>query len=219
MLVKDCMTRHPVMVPPTTPAPEAQHIMAENKIRHLPVVGDGKRLAGLITRQRLALKADTIASLDVWEITRYLSNLTVKDVMLKAADVHTITPDRTIERAAAILTEHKIGCLPVVEEGDVVVGILSEVDLLRSFQEMLGLPAEGVRVTVRMPNKEGEFAKLTAMISQHGLGIMGIGSFPSPRRPGYYDMVLKIPRVTLSEVEAILSRVPDQEIVDIRQFV
>jgi acetoin utilization protein AcuB len=206
------------MVPPTIPAAEAQHVMAANKIRHLPVVGDGKRLVGLVTRQRLALKADTIASLDVWEITRYLSNLTVKDIMLKAAEVHTITPDRTIERAAATLTEHKIGCLPVVEEGHVVVGMLSEVDVLRSFQEMLGLPAEGVRVTVRMPDKEGEFAKLTAVISQHGLGIMGIGSFPSPRRPGYYDMVLKIPRVTLKEVEAILSQVPDQEIIDIREF-
>jgi hypothetical protein len=96
--------------------------------------------------------------------------------------------------------------------------MLSEVDVLRSFQELLGLPAEGVRVTVRMPDREGEFAKLTAVISQYGLGIMGIGSFPSPRRPGYYDMVLKIPRVTLKEVEAILSQVPDQEIIDIREF-
>jgi len=48
MLVKDCMTRHPVMAPPTMMAAEAEHLMHENRIRHLPVVEDGK-LLGLIS--------------------------------------------------------------------------------------------------------------------------------------------------------------------------
>lgn len=218
MLVKDCMTRHPVMVSPTTYATEAEQIMGENKIRHLPVAGDGKKLLGLVTRQRFALKPDTMASLGVWEITRYLSNLTVKDIMVKLKEVKTVAPDRTVERAARLLTDHKIGCLPVLED-DIVVGMLSEVDLLRSFQTMLGLPAEGVRVTMRMPDQQGEFAKLTTVIAQHGLGVTGIGSFPAPRRPGFYDMVLKIPRATLNEVEEILRQVPDQEIMDIREVV
>jgi acetoin utilization protein AcuB len=219
MLVKDCMTRHPIMIAPEIPATEAQKIMGENKVRHLPVVGDGKRLLGLITRQRLALKPDTLASLDIWEISRYLVNLTAEKVMVKRDDVYTIEPDRTVERAARMMSDHKIGCLPVIEDGDVVIGVLTEVDLLRSFQEMLGLPAEGVRVTVRMPNKEGEFAKLTSTIAANGMGIMGIGSFPSPRRSGYYDMVLKIPEASVDKVQDVLSGIPDQEIVDIREVV
>lgn len=137
--------------------------------------------------------------------------------MLKIDEVHTITPDRTIERAARIMTDHKIGCLPVIED-KVVAGILTEIDVMQAFQEMLGLPAAGVRVTMRMPNQKGEFAKLTGVISQHGWGIMGIGSFPSPRRSGFYDMVLKIPQVTVTEVQEVLSHVPEQEIVDIREF-
>jgi acetoin utilization protein AcuB len=212
------MTRHPIMVTPSAPAADAQKMMAENQIRHLPVVGDGKRLVGLITRQRLAIKPDTLSSLNVWEISRFLANLCVKDVMLKVDEVHTITPDRTIERAARVMTDHKIGCLPVVEDNAVVVGILSQIDVLRAFQEMLGLPAAGVRVTMRMPNKRGEFAKLTEIVSQRGWGIMGIGSFPSPRHPGSYDMVLKIPEVSVIEVREVLSQIPEQEIVDIREF-
>ncbi len=39
MLVKDCMTRHPIMISPKMPAAEAQKIMADNHIRHLPVAG------------------------------------------------------------------------------------------------------------------------------------------------------------------------------------
>ncbi|MEJ2746520.1 MAG: CBS domain-containing protein [Anaerolineae bacterium] len=212
------MTRHPVMIAPETLATEAQQIMSENNVRHLPVVGDGKKLLGLITRTRLALKPDVMASLDVWEITRYVSHLTVSKVMLPADKVLTVDPQRTVERAARIMSDHKIGCLPVIDDG-VVVGIITEVDLLRSYQDMLGLPAEGVRVTVRMPNKEGQFAKITSVVSKQGWGIMGIGSFPSPRHEGFYDVVLKIPKVTKEEVNAVLSQVDEHEVVDIRDVV
>jgi acetoin utilization protein AcuB len=212
------MTRHPVMVPPTTPATEAQKIMSENKIRHLPVVGDGKKLLGLITRQRLALKPDAMASLDVWEITRYLANLKVKNIMLKVDEVRTIDPDRTVERAARTMTDHKIGCLPVTED-NIVVGILTEIDLLRSFQEMLALRTEGVRVTMRAPDRAGEGAKLLTPLAQHGWKVMGIGIFYLPKHPGFYDSVVKIEGATIAEVKEVLSQVPDQEIVDIREVV
>jgi acetoin utilization protein AcuB len=190
--------------------------MTENMVRHLPVVGDGKRLEGLVTRQSLAIKPDLLGSLNVWEITRYLANLTVKQVMVKAGDVIAIGPDKTLERAAKTMSEHKIGCLPVVDEG-VVVGIITEVDLMNAFQIMLGLPASGIRVTVRMPNQHGEFAKLTAALSANTMGVMGIGSFPSPRREGYYDVVVKIPGVTAEAVKQALNGVEGQEIVDIRE--
>jgi acetoin utilization protein AcuB len=212
------MTRHPILISPNTPAAEAQKIMGENKIRHLPVVGDGKRLEGLITRQRLALKADELGSLNVWEITRTLSTLTVKDLMIKVHDVYTITADKTIERAAHTMQEYKIGCLPVVEDGGVVIGLITEVDLLGAFQEMLGLPAEGVRVTIRIPEDE-KFINLAAVMVERGWGIMGIGSFPSHRHPGFWDVVLKIPRVTTTEVEDAFSQLQRQKIVDIRDAV
>ncbi len=219
MFVKDYMTRHPIMIAPEMKAAEAQKIMSENKVRHLPVVGDGKRLVGLVTRQRLVLKPDAMASLNVWEITRFLSEMTVRQVMLPAKQVKTINPSNTFERAARILADHKISCLPVLDDDGTVVGILSEVDLLRGIQDMLGMMAEGVRVTMQMPNKEGEFAKLSSIVAEQGWGIMGIGSYPTPRREGYYQMVLKIPRVTVEQVHEVLSRVPDQEIIDIRTVV
>jgi acetoin utilization protein AcuB len=218
MLVKDCMTRHPIMVSPATPAAEAQQIMAENRIRHLPVVGEGKRLVGLITRQRLALKPDSVSSFNFWEISRYLANLTVERVMLPGAEVITIDPDRTVERAASIMSEKKIGCLPVMED-DVVVGILSEVDLMTALAEMLGLPADGVRVTVRMPDGKGQFARLMTAVAEQGWGVMGIGSFPTPRRPGYYDVVIKTPNVTTEQVRTGLSQLEEQEVVDVREVV
>lgn len=219
MLVRDCMTRHPVMAPPTMLAAEAQHIMHENQIRHLPVVGDGKRLLGLVDQMSFALDPGALASLDVWDITRHLSRLSVSDIMAPAERIETIAPDLTIERAARRMTEHKLSCLPVVEASGVVVGVLTEVDLLNAFQVMLGLPSDGVRVTMRMPDRPGEFAKLTAMLGRQEWGVMGIGTFPTPRREGFYDAVIKIRGVGVDEARAVLSQVPDQEVVDVREVV
>ena len=216
MLVKDCMMRHPAMISPDALATEAQQVMAENRIRHLPVVGDGKRLVGLLTNRRLALEPDKLGSLDVWEIGRYLYGLKVKKIMIPGKNVYTIKPTGTVERAARSLEEHEIGCLPVVDEDNVVVGLITETDLLRSYQEMLGLPVPGVRVTIRMPDQIGEFNKLMNIVGEHELCVMGVGTYPSPRKGGYYDAVFKISEATLSEVEALLGQVAGQEIIDIR---
>lgn len=219
MLVKDCMTRHPILISPETPASEAQKIMAENNIRHLPVTGDGKRLKGLITRQSFALAPDVLASLDVWDITRYLSGLNVKNIMLDASKVYTISSEKTVERAARIMNEHKIGCLPVVEDGDVVMGIITESDLLDALQMMLGMPETGVRVTVRLPDRPGEFAKLSSALREHDMGVIGIGTYPSRGHEGYWDVVMKIRKVSQDEVASVLGDIPDQTIIDLRDVV
>ena len=217
MLVKDYMTRHPLMAEPTMSIVEAQRYMGENNIRHLPVVGDGKRLLGLVTRQTLLIDPGRLGSLDIWEIARYLSGLTVKDVMTKAKDVIVVEPNVTIEEAARIMVENKIGCLPVVEE-DIVVGIITEIDLLAHLMEMMATRVPGVRVTVRMPNVKGELAKLVGAISAQGWGILACGGAPAPKEPGKWDAVVKIRYVPREEVVVALGRIESQEIVDVREI-
>ena len=216
MLVKDFMTRHPVMVPPTTPAAEAQQVMRENKVRHLPVVGDGKRLEVLITRERLRVSPTDLGSLNVWEITRFLSHMTVKEMMLKGRDVITTAPDVTLEDAAQIMAQEKIGCLVVIEE-NVVVGIITETDMLVELNQLLGGDVSGVRVTMRVPDKIGEFAKIFGAISSHGWGIYASGSAPTRKHPGYWDVVVKVRNVPKDDLVAVLEKIEDHEIVDARE--
>jgi acetoin utilization protein AcuB len=217
MLVKDYMTRHPIMIPPTMPAAEAQKIMVENKIRHVPVVGDGKRPLGLITRERLRIPPAELGSLNVWEITRFLSNLTVEDVMVKPKDLNTIDPGATIEEAAQLMAKKKVGCLPVIDE-NVVVGILTETDMLVQLADLLGGYVPGVRVTVRLPGKIGGYAKLIGAVSAQGWGMYATGSVPAPKREGYWDIVLKLRDVTKENVAALLDQLEEYELVDLRDM-
>jgi acetoin utilization protein AcuB len=216
MLVKDYMTKHPLMVQPTMPVIEAQRFMGENNIRHLPIVGKGKRLLGLASRQTLLVQPATLGSLNVWEITRFLSNLTIGDVMVKAEDVITIEKDATVEEAARIMVENKIGCLPVLEDS-IVVGIITEIDLLAQLMEMLATRVPGVRVTVRMPDQKGELAKLVSAISAQGWGILACGGSPAPKDPTKWDAVIKIRNVPQEEIVAALEKIEGQEIMDVRE--
>jgi acetoin utilization protein AcuB len=195
MLVKDYMTRHPLMAEPTMPIVEAQRYMGENNVRHLPVVGDGKRLLGLVTRQRLLVEPGRLGSLDLV----------------------TIGPDATIEEAARHMIEKNIGCLPVLEDG-VVIGIITETDLLAHLTNLLGWPFRGVRVTVRVPDRVGEFAKVTSAIASKGWGIYTAGSVPAPKHPGYWDGVFKVRGAPKDDLVAVLEEIEGQEIMDAREM-
>jgi len=219
MLVKDYMTRHPLMAGPTMSIVEAQRFMGENSIRHLPIVGDGKRLLGLVTRQTLLVDPGRLGSLDVWEIARALTGLKVKNVMVKAHAVVTLSQEATIEEAARIMVEEKIGCLPVVEgpAPGVVIGIITDTDLLAHLMEMMAAREHGVRVTVRQPNRRGELAKLVNVVATHGWGILTCGGVPAPKDPSKWDAVIKIRNVPQGEIVAALETIEGQEIVDVRE--
>jgi acetoin utilization protein AcuB len=215
MLVKDYMTRHPIMVPPTMPAADAQKIMVENRVRHLPVVGDGKRPLGLLTRERLRIPPADLGSLSVWEISRFLSKLSVKDIMVKSSDLLTTTPDSTLEEAAEIMSTHRIGCLPVIED-DVVVGIITETDMLLQLAEVLGVRYHGVRVVLRIPDQIGGYARIVSSISARGWGMYATAGVPAPKRDGYWDFVLKVRDVEKEDLLAALEQVGEAEVMDVR---
>ena len=217
MLVKDYMTRHPIMIAPDRPATEAQNLMIENNVRHLPVVGDGKRLMGLITRERLRVHPTDLGSLNVWEISRFLSNLKVSDVMIKLNDLFVIDPDTTLEDAAQLMCQHKVGSLLVVEDG-IVVGIITEVDMLAELSNLLGGNVSGVRVTIRVPDQVGEYAKITSAIAENGWGIYTSGGVPSPKKEGFWDVILKVRNVPKDKLVSVLEKIEGQEILDVREY-
>jgi hypothetical protein len=104
----------------------------------------------------------------------------------------------------------------VLEEG-LVVGIITEIDMMVLLAELLGGSVQGVRATVRVPDRIGEFAKVTNAIASQGWGICASGGLPAPKRPGSWDIVLKLQGVSKDEVTAVLERIEGQQILDVRE--
>lgn len=106
----------------------ADTVMRNERIRHLPIVDDAGRLVGIVSQRDLFFNA-LVRALGHGTVARdrALGSIAVKEVM--TGDVVTTTPETPITAAAQIMVDRKIGCLPVVQ-GDAVVGILSESDIV-----------------------------------------------------------------------------------------
>jgi acetoin utilization protein AcuB len=113
--------------------------------------------------------------LSVYELTYLLSKLKVSQLM--TAHVETVKGDTPIEQAAQRMVEHRIGGMPVVDDHQHVVGVITETDIFRAFVEMLGTGQPGVRVMLRVPAGKGVLAKLTKAIFDLDGNIVSVGTF------------------------------------------
>ena len=127
--VRDVMTADPTTLKRNDKLTLADDIMRLGRVRHLPVVDDdGDALVGIVTQRDLFRDALAQAlGYGKHAQRKILDTLSVKDVM--ATEVVITSPDTSLIEAARLLTERKIGCLPVVDNGR-LVGILTEGDFV-----------------------------------------------------------------------------------------
>jgi acetoin utilization protein AcuB len=175
MLVKDRMTSDLIAITPVTTFPESFRIMRERGIRHLPVVDDREKLVGIVTQTDLLHASPSAATtLSVFEMSYLLANLHVREVM--SSPPITVSEDAPLEEAARLMVEKKIGCLPVMRDGD-LVGMLTETDIFETFVEVLGGEEATLRVTVRVLDVRGELARLAGVIAGQGGNICSVARF------------------------------------------
>jgi CBS domain-containing protein len=127
--VGELMTRDLITLKETQNLALADELLRLHRIRHLPVVREGK-LVGLITHRDL-LKAASQRSADPARQPQWAA-----DIMNR--EVRTVRPDTSLRDAVRVMLDNKFGCLPVVGESGNLVGILTEADLVRYAQELIG---------------------------------------------------------------------------------
>jgi acetoin utilization protein AcuB len=193
MLVKDWMTKEPLVVSPKTSVEAAIRTMRENRLRHLPVVKREDRVVGIVTQTDLLQASPSPAtSLSVWEINFLLAKMQVREAMTKSVIV--VEEECPVEEAALVMAEHKIGCLPVVR-GQRLVGIITETDLFNLFTEQLGARSTGVRLMLTIRDVRGELARLSGRIAELGGNIIRLTTLPG-KEPGQAIVTVKVEDVS-----------------------
>ena len=180
MYVKDHMTVNPVTITVDTPLSKALEIMGKNHFHRLPVVDENQKLIGLITE---GLVNDTsgknAASLSIYELNYLLSRTQAKDIMIR--DVHTISPMVFLEEAAEVMLENTVNVLPVVDEENYVVGIITEKDIFLTFVDLMGLKRQGTRFVMLIDDKPGVFAQVTKLFAQENANVENIAVYHTDR--------------------------------------
>ncbi len=128
MCVGDLMTEGVATLNRNDTLATADNVMQLGRIRHMPVVDDDGTLVGLVS-QRDLFRGALLRALGYGRNVedRVLDALAVKDAM--STDIVTALPDMPIREAARLMTERKIGCLVILEEG-APTGILTEGDFV-----------------------------------------------------------------------------------------
>src|SRR4030095_2243282 len=133
-VVRKIMMGSPVTLKPEDTLDLANNVISLGRIRHIPVVEDG-RLVGLLSERDLMGAATTeIFGLKQKRKSALLKTVMIKDVMQKR--VITVKPDTPIKDAAQLMADKKVGCVPVVSAG-ALVGLVTHTDILR-YVEGLG---------------------------------------------------------------------------------
>ena len=173
MLVRDRMTSTVVTVELKTPIFDALALMKQKGIRRLPVMKD-RHLVGIVTWTDL-MRASPATSLAAWEIPYLLMKAPVAEVMTR--EPLTIAPTTTIEEAAVLMRQHKIGGLPVVKDG-ALVAVITESDVLDAFIDLMGLRRDGARLTLEVADRVGALDDVIRAIQDCGVNIHSLAAYP-----------------------------------------
>ena len=147
--VGDVMTRDVMSVHPETPLGEVVRILVRSDFRALPVVDGGGQLMGILTngdlvaRGGLPARLELLATLRPDALEQELARSGARDRTagsVMSPEVVSVREDQPLARAAELMVERGVKRVPVVDEQDRLVGIISRVDILRTVGEDYHLP-------------------------------------------------------------------------------
>lgn len=177
--VKDRMIRKVATIDRDATIREALELMHKHSIRHLPVIGKGKdTLAGLVTESNLRQ----------FYLLSMLERISVRDVMI--VKPVTIDPNAGIELAAGLIYRHKVGCLPVVENGK-LLGIITTTDILGAFIEMMGFLQASSRIDLTFEGDHGSIEDISRIVKENKAEIISIGIQTEPTGETVYHIRLE----------------------------
>jgi acetoin utilization protein AcuB len=169
MKVGEWMERKLITIDRKTTIQEAISLMKKHSIRHLPVTEEG-RLVGLVTEGDM--RQVFVASL--------IEELGIDDVMIK--DPITVKADTEIDDAARVIHYNKIGGLPVVDEDNRLLGIITVADIMAAFIELMGVLKSSSRIDIALGQNPEAFEEVSRIIRSKGGRIISVGMLPQSER-------------------------------------
>ena len=188
MYVSDWMTKKVFSVSPDDYLSDALSLMKEKGIKHVPVVKNGK-LKGIISDRDIKEYSPSKAtSLDIYELHYILAKTKIKEMM--TTGVITTTSDAPVEEAAMIMLDRSIGCLPVIDEGN-LAGIISDKDIYRALVDITGVRHGGNRICVTIEDRAGSIKEVADIVRKYNFRLQGILTSYEGVREGFRRVVIR----------------------------
>jgi len=171
MFVSERMSRDLITARPDMKIADVRNLMQEKRIRHLPVVDENSVLLGLVSdRDVRSAMPSTLLKKPDYEITlNKIMNFPVSDIMSR--DPIKIYMYYTIQDVLLIMRKNKVGALPVVDDDNILHGILSTRDLLSAFVDVMGIDEPGTLLCIISEDKQGQMKKIVDIVSEEKISL------------------------------------------------
>lgn len=230
MLVKNRMTHKVVSVTPDVSLYQVMTLLEDNKFDGLPIVDKGKVIgivdekiimrefcaccaqqnqeAGIDTDMPIPFASTKVAiEPDRRRIAHFLHRRTVSELVLSDEEVVVIDADEPIEHASYLMFRHSVDVLPVLNDKNELVGVLTKGDILKVFDEIFGYgPKGGDRVMIAVPDVVGRLADITGLMKKNDISIDTLISSQSRRVANTVLVTMKVQKGMGPEAKKLLER-------------
>jgi len=212
MLVKSWMAADVITVDEDTPMMKASIIMKEKKIRSLPIVNKTGKLSGIVTDRDLRDASPSKAStLDVYELNYLISTIKIKDIMTK--NLVFVRPDETVEFAAVLMLENKISSLPVINDKDSLIGIITQTDIFKVLINITGVYTGGIQFAFNLEDRPGSIREVTDVILSYGGRVVSILSTGETAEEGCHNVYIRSRPLTEDKLRGLIKELDEKFIV------
>lgn len=198
MLVRNWMTTDVHTITPDTSLLKIAKIMRDQNIRRLPVLDGAGNVIGIVSdrdvRDASPSKATT---LDMYEMHYLLAEIRARDIMTKNPLV--LKDTDTVEIAAMLMLDKKIGGLPILDKDNRLCGIISEQDVFKALVNITGVREGGMQIGFSIANRQGAMRPVFDLLRQKGARIISVLS--SDNNEGERNIFLRIRNLESPEDE------------------
>lgn len=173
MLIHEWMTSNLITAQLDTSMLKISRQMKAADIKRVPIIDDEGRVLGIVTDKDVKDASPSKATtLDVHELYYLLSELKAKDVM----SPHTVfvRENDTIEQVALLMEEKRVTGLPVLNDEDKLVGMITEHDIFKVLIEITGAKKGGVQVALSLSDAPGSLQPILGLLREQGARITSI---------------------------------------------
>lgn len=173
MAVKHWMTNDVITVKADTSLLKCRNLMKEKNIRRVPVVDDDNHVIGIISdRDVKSASPSKATALEVHEMQYLLAEIKARDIMTPSPV--TVKPDATVENAAVLMVDRKIGGLPVVGDDGKLCGIITDQDIFKVLIDITGARLGGLYVALEVDDKPGAMRPVFDTLREQGARISSV---------------------------------------------
>lgn len=191
MIIKEWMTRDVITVYPETSMMRAAKLMKEKGIRRLPVVDEkGKVLGMLSDRDVKEASPSKATTLDVHELYYLLSEIKVKNIM--TPNPITIRETDTVVKCAAIMHDKKISGIPVLNDANELVGIMTQNEVYRVLLSITGIYHGGIQLGLKLSDQRGTLKEVLDCMRGHKARVISVLTSYDNVEEGFRQVFIRI---------------------------